>query len=95
MKGKQLFIDKDPLVRDLLINGNEFEHGHRKCLIVKAQKAWETYQEFILIYAVEVLIEYLEYHPDMNFEVFTTLLQKTAKRTIYKCGWTIDFNFRT
>ncbi|MBK7173825.1 MAG: DUF4954 family protein [Bacteroidales bacterium] len=83
VKGKQLFIDKDPLVRDLLINGNEFEHGHRKCLIVKAQKAWETYQEFILIYAVEVLIEYLEYHPDMNFEVFTTLLQKTAKRELF------------
>jgi hypothetical protein len=82
-KGKQLFIDKNPVVKDLLTGGNEFEHGNRKCHIVKAQKAWETYQDFILIYGVEVLIEYLEYHPDMNFEDFKSLLQKTSKREAF------------
>ncbi len=82
-KGRELLQQHAEAIDDVPAGSHEFEHSNRECLIHKAGKAYKTYRDFILIYGVEVLLEYLNYHPDCSIEDLLALFGDADKREVF------------
>jgi hypothetical protein len=67
-KGNELIKANDDRIQSLELEGHGFENSNRKCLLLKVPKAWQAYRDFILIYAIESILEYIYHHPDYSFE---------------------------
>jgi len=82
-KGRELLQQHAEAIDDVPAGSHEFEHSNRECLIHKAGKAYNTYRDFILIYGIEVLLEYLNYHPDCSIEDLLALFGDAGKREVF------------
>ena len=79
-RGKELIKADDDRVKDIKTPDFGFEHGNRICNILKINKAHRSYHDFILIYAVETILEYLNYHPDYLPERLAEDIGKSSAR---------------
>ena len=58
-KGKQLLEGKDIIVKDLEITVSGFENSSRKVVLLKVQKAYDTFKKMIRFYGIQKLLQHI------------------------------------
>jgi len=65
-KGKDLLGKADPLVEELEILAEGFEHSDRKVVLLKVQKAYDIYRRMIRFYGIRQLVNTLRGDPSIR-----------------------------
>jgi len=79
-KGKELILYDDIRIQNLELDEHGFENGNRKCLLLKVPRAWQAYRDSILIYALDVILEYVHNHPEYSFQNLSEELVNAGNR---------------
>jgi hypothetical protein len=58
--GEKLLEENDPVVNELEIVADDFEHSNRKVVLVKVLKCYAIFKQLLHFYAVTQLIDYIE-----------------------------------
>ncbi|NVO20673.1 MAG: DUF4954 family protein [Bacteroidetes bacterium] len=81
--GRNLIQANDPAVKEIELSDHEYEHGKRKCLLIKVPEAWRAYRENILIYAMDAIIDHILSHTEYSIDVLSKDLSNAGKRENY------------
>lgn len=84
--GRELIENQPEVAKNLVVYGENMEHGKRKVCILKAYEAYKAYNDMLLYYAVKNLAKYLDAHADVSFESLCDELRKKEQREWINLG---------
>lgn len=84
--GRELIENQPEVAKNLVVYGENMEHGKRKVRILKAYEAYKAYNDMLLYYAVKNLAKYLDAHADVSFESLCDELRKKEQREWINLG---------
>lgn len=73
-KGKQLFEDKDAIINELEILADGFENSKRKVVIIKIVKSYDIFNQLVMFYVVNQLLDLISDRQVSGFEHLIDLL---------------------
>ncbi len=88
-KGKELLLQNDKVIDELEIVAPRFENTKRKTVIIKVQKAYDTFTKMICFYGINQLILLCEEYGQNKTDI-RQYLGKNKRTQWSECGWTID-----
>lgn len=80
-KGKALLQANDPIVDELEILAPEIENTKRKTVVLRVARAYHTFNELIIYYAAQQLLQLIRTHKISSLSQLRAALPATATRT--------------
>lgn len=80
-KGKELLLQQDKILDDLLITADGFENSKRNVVLLKVNRSYQLFRELIVYYGTEQLLHLFEKKGIKSFDSFKAALPKSQQRT--------------
>lgn len=81
--GRAALKASDDEIKSLEIIADGFEHSKRKTVLVKVPRSYQLFQEVIVFYAMENLLQTFKENKPTGFDEWMTLIPKNQKRTAW------------